>query len=613
MKLTKKVAEAVEPLLNQELKLAIDEKSSQEDRFNLIDAYMEKESAKHQAFVAGKQVNRSGDKTKTRDLEIPICFIQHDTALSSMVSTFLGGEPIFAATAGRQHEDAAAMLTALSQRDQHRFRWRSQLIQTMDDVLKYNLCAAKVNWEAKKTTIVETAVSEEASYTGLAQAIIYEGNEIKRIDPYNLILDPSVAPHEVHEHGMYVGYAEALNRMAFERFVANLDAKFVYRDGVRTARETEATWAIYAERPSYNDLSKAKDKGDFSGFFGNSINRNSTVGLTKSFEVVHMYLRLIPSDFSIDVPNPTSVQVFYAIWANGKLIYIEPCTTGLEFLPIIVGTRFYGGKTKKSFVEYIMDLQDVATSVTHGTLDSIRRAVQDRALYDPSMVTKEAVNSPNPIEKIAVNVSAFGTGLDAAYKPIPYIDSVSPLYTNMQSFVFSMADQTTGQNQSSQGQHIKGNKTLFEFDTIMSNAEGRGQLGKIIFNETFLQPIQEILKLNYLLYSQNEAIDNGTAQDSIEIDPTMLREYAPNFLMADGILPSTKIANTEVAMQALQLMGADPMIQVEYNIGALAISMLKQQGLTDIEAYKRTPEEQEQYLGISSAMQGQAEPQSNQE
>lgn len=617
MRLTKKVALEVEKVLTTDIKAGVEARDTSLSRFKLVDAYIEKASAKHKEATVGKAVNELGDKTKTRDLEIPICFIQHDTAVASMAATFLGGEPIFAATASREHEDAAAMLTALSQRDQHRLRWRGNLIQCIDDVIKYNICAAQVTWVSKKTTNITTRIPSDSDggdtrYTGAAETVVYEGNEIKRIDPYNLILDPSVEPHEVHEDGMYAGYAEAMNRMSFERFVANLDPLFIFRDGVTEARKHDATWDIFVDRTFYSDFPVTRDSNDFSGFWGSHLGRTSSSNQPKSssFEVVTMFLRLIPSDFGIDVANEHSVQVFKVIWANGKLIYLEPSTTGLEYLPIIVGARYYGGRGKKSFVEYITDLQDVATSVTHGTLNSVRRGVSDRALYDPTRISKEVVESPNPVEKIAVTPNAFESELSSAYHPIPFQDTLSPIYNSLMSFTMSLADQTTGQNQSTQGNFIKGNKTLFEFDTIMSNAEGRGQLGKIVLNETFFAPIQEVLKVNYLIYSQNEAIDNGTDQDVVEIDPVMLREYSPNFLMADGVLPSTKIANTEVAMQAIQLMAVDPRMQVEYDVGAIALSILKQQGLTDIESYKRSPEELQQYMAMMQGVpQGQGEPQ----
>src|SRR5690606_38306343 len=145
------------------------------------------------------------------------------------------------------------------------------------------------------------------------------------------------------------------------------------------------------------------------------------------------------------------------------------------------------------------------------------------------------------------------------------------------------------------------NKTSFEFDTIMSNSQARLQLGALNLENSFYAPIKEIIKLNYLIYAQAEEIENRQTGTTVQVDPAMLREVAPDFKMADGILPSTKLANTEVLVQAINAIGMDPMLAMEYDTGGIIVSILRQQGFTDIHQYKRTPEQMQMYMQMMQA------------
>src|SRR6187549_2314988 len=151
------------------------------------------------------------------NIKIPITFINKETAHAYMAGTFLTGYPIFASTASRNKEDAASMLTALVGRDQQRMQWIPEFLRVFDDVLRYNVCAMEVNWAAKRSTTVQTKVVAGSKVTGAASSVIYEGNQLDRIDPFNLILDTSVEPNKVHSHGTYVGKVELIDYIALKR------------------------------------------------------------------------------------------------------------------------------------------------------------------------------------------------------------------------------------------------------------------------------------------------------------------------------------------------------------------------------------------------------------
>src|SRR5690606_13404476 len=103
-----------------------------------------------------------------------------------------------------------------------------------------------------------------------------------------------------------------------------------------------------------------------------------------------------------DVPESGNPQTFKLIWVNGHLAYVEPISAGHDYLPIVVGQLYPGSSEVKSFTEYLQDLQDLSTSLLTGTLDSMRRAVGDRALYDPTKIRKQDIENPSPVAKIPI-------------------------------------------------------------------------------------------------------------------------------------------------------------------------------------------------------------------
>lgn len=587
--------------------------------WTLVDKYLQKTGDYTSASQQGELVTQSGDKSKIRNIEIPITFINKETAHAYMAGVFLTGYPIFASTATRDKEDAASMLTALVGRDQQRMQWVPEFLRVFDDVLRYNICAMEVSWAAKRSSSVVTKIVPGSKITGSASAVIYEGNQLERIDPFNLIYDTNVEPSKVHSHGTYVGKVESVDYIALKRKYQEWTETFQVKKNIgaiignKDAESSSGYQRLYRKPVVVKNLSLRTNGQDFTYFWGGQTRVSMAGAVSGMYEVVTVYRRLIPREWELAVPNSGQPQVFKLIWVNGKLAYVEPISAGHEYLPIVLGQMYPGDRDVKSFVEYITDLQDLATALMTGSLDSMRRAVGDRALYDPTRIRKADIEATSPVSKIPVQTNAYQNGLESAYKQIPYEDRISGNFMQNMGVAVNLAEKTTGLNGSTQGSFIPGNKTMKEFDSIMSNSQARLQLGATQLDGGFLNPIKEILKLNYLIYAQAESIEDKQTANVVAIDPAMLRESAPEFKMADGLMPATKQAGTEVLMQAMATIQNNPQLSMEYDIGGMLISILKQSGLTTLNEYKRTPQERQQYLDMVQQATQAATPQPQQQ
>lgn len=587
-------------------------------KFSRVDTYLEKTSDMSKETRQGEVSQLAGEK-KLVNVEIPIVHIKKETAHANLVGTFCTGYPIFQATADRANEDGAAMLNTLTGRDQQRLGWVGEISRSLDDVLRRNVCAIEVNWVARRAAGVNTNVVAGVAKTGAVTPIIYEGVQYKRLDPYNTFIDPLVEPSKAHIDGNFIGYVEAADLVTVKRKYMDLDATWTYKDNITSILSGECPAGSGYTRiykvPQISKTENAPDPFNFSGYFG-SVGNSSTMQSGKhAYEIFTLYRRMIPEDFGItskQIPNAGSPYVFKLIWINGLLCYAEPLTLGTEYLPVAVGQMYPGNVTKKSFCEYLLDLQDLGTGLMTATLSSLRRNVADRALYDPSRIKEKDVNSANPAAKIPVTGNMFQKGLSEAYYQIPFQDTVSGNMQGMMQTVFALADMSTGINPSSQGSFIPGNKTVQEFNTIMSNSDSRLQLGALILSSTFFQAIKEMTKLLYLVNAVNEDIYDQQTNTTVKVDMNVLRKQAPDYMMADGLLSSTKMANTAVMTQAMVTIQNNPLLNVQYDTGAILLSILKQQGFNNINQYKRTPEEATQYMQMMGVMNGtQTEPATN--
>jgi hypothetical protein len=588
-------------------------------RLETVMQYAEKSGDRSETAKKGQAANRvHGQKQKIGDTEVAIVKMQLETSLAFYAGTFLSGYPIFAATSTREGEDVAEMLTALTSRDQDEFNWTAELMQCHKDVHMSPVCGAEVFWDKKKATTVSTNLSTANQSVAVASTTAYEGNRIKRIPVQNLLIDTSVPPYEVHTRGTFAGYVEKLSYVSMKAMYDNLDPLYTIKVNQNAIFKIVNPNDITTEKAvtqlyRYPDVHRVRIEGEanvaagetnWAEWWGGANNNraNSSNLVTSPFEVVKLYVRISLKDFGYDSATE-DIVVCQLIWVNGYLAYFEPMLNGHGYLPIIVGQIDTGDINTTSFCEYLLDLQDLSTAMIKGATDSMRKAIYDRALYDPRRIRPDDINSSMPASKIAVNMNTYNANFDNAYKAIPYIDNISGNLISFMQLVDRLADRTTGQNQAVQGNFVKGNKTREEFDTVMTNAQARSQLGAVFLEQHFYSGIKTVLRANYLLYAQADDIQVKDSDKIVPIDPAALRKAAPKYKMASGLMPVAKLAGTEALIQAVQFMSINPMLSIEYDVGAMLISAIKQMGVQGLDQYKRSVAEQQRMAALQQPPQ----------
>ena len=259
------------------------------------------------------------------------------------------------------------------------------------------------------------------------------------------------------------------------------------------------------------------------------------------------------------------------------ILFIQPHEDGL-------------GYQTKSLARNAEPFQSVASALVNSAIQARRRAISDRGLYDPTKVDAKQINNESASAKIPVKPAAYGKPLSEAYYPIPYRDEQSAQAMQDLQVMYRMNEHVTGQNQAQQGQFVKGNKTLFEYQDVMQNAAGRSQAISILLETQFFTPLKELLKLNVLQYQQTAEVFNREIEQVIPIDPITLRQATLAFKVSDGLVPASKQMNSEAFQSAVQTIAAVPQLAGAYNLGPMFSYLFKSQR-ADVAQFEKTQEE----------------------
>lgn len=571
------------------------------DKMKRIDRLYARETDATLEEARAKLANNRGDPTKFRNVTVPIVYTVVESAVTYQTSVFLTGVPLFGVSAEPVHMDAALQMETVLDNQAIRGGWARELQLLFRDGFKYNFGAAEVTWETKKIFSPETALEFSASQAKPVETY-WEGNVVKRLDPYNIIFDSRYSPIDIPKHGEFVGYVELISHVQLRQYVQEL----AYRYNTKKAYESNTPsgvqmpafpYSYYIPDINPDALLDIPQTGSMDWFAWAGLkDRKNQIAYKNTYQRTTFYARIVPADFGIPSPAAHEPQIWkFVIINNSVLIYAERQTNAHNNLPILfIQPQEDGlGYQTKSMASNVEPFQAVGSALVNSSIAARRRAISDRGLYDPSRVDAAHINNDSASAKIPVKPAAYGKPLSEAYYPIPFRDEQSPSAMSDLQAMFGMSEQIAGQNRAQQGQFVKGNKTLFEYQDVMANANARAQSVSMLLEFQFFTPLKEILKLNVLQYQKSDSLFNRELSEVVPIDPVLLRTANLVFEVSDGLIPAAKQMNTEAFQAAAQTIAAVPELAQAYNIGPLFSYLFKTQR-ADVAKFEK-PIEQIQY------------------
>jgi hypothetical protein len=570
-------------------------------RFEAIDKQYMRETNKTKEQRRASAANKAGDPNRYQDITVPVVKPQVEAAVVHQASVFLTGHPLFGVVANPTFMDEALQMESVIEEQSIRGGWARQLMMFFRDGFKYNFAPLEVSWESVKTVNLETDIDFSTTEAKPKQTI-WTGNKVVRRDPYNTFVDYRVPATEVHKDGEYSGFTELMPRTKLKEFLESLpdggrvrNNKKAFESGTDGSTNSEASSRNYYI-PSVNDeVPESIDRygeTNWDRWLGLDTGSNS-IDWKNVYNVTTLYARILPKEFHMSVPGPSTVQIWKFIIVNHEIVvYAERQTNAHNFLPILIGQPNEDGLSyqTKSLAKDAEPFQEVSTTLMAANIASRRRAISDRLLYDPSRVSEAHINSPNPSAKIPVRPAAYGQKVGDSVHRFDYHEDQAANNTAQIRDMIEMANHLNGQNRVTQGQFQKGNKTLAEFDSVMRNAGGRDQMVSILLEYQVFIPMKEMLKLNILQFQGGTTVYNRDKEQAVEIDPVKLRKAVLEFTVTDGLIPAEKAISGENFSVAVQAMSSSPEIASAYNIGPAFSYLMKTKG-ADLRPFEKSPEQ----------------------
>lgn len=507
-------------------------------------------------------------------IDIPLVASQVDTTVGYLSELYLSGSPIFPVVSDPQFRKTAEYIEALVDKHSVLGGYPRELLMFFRDCAKYNYAPILCEWDVVRNYAQKLGEGLDAGTFKVDEQ--YVGyNRIQRLDPYNTIYDLSVLPGDAHTDAEYMGYCERVTATALRRLIARLQklnvGHLVNQSNVFSDPPSNAV-AYYNEKP---DISKYVAAKDFSwGEYFNDLTTTNKRNKKQAgiYELQHLYLRAVPSDLGLGklMPNESYPRLFKLIVVNGTtLLYIEPVYTPFDYCPMIIGSPIEDGfgLQTQGIGESSMDMQASASALVNIRFQSSRRAINDRALYDKNAISSEAINAASATAKIPVDThSLTSRKLSDLYYSIPYDPRGTDNVLNDAVAISQWTSELHGQNRVQQGQFQKGNKTRAEFSTVMGNAEMRQRLPAIAIEYQVFMPIKQMLKLNISRFAEvHELRSNATgSMVGAAMDINELRSALFDFRIADGYLPSSKLASTEAITAGLQMLQSSELLQQQF-------------------------------------------------
>lgn len=563
--------------------------------------------------VKAVRANMSGDARKMPDITVPIVMPQVESAVAYQAGVFLSSYPIFGVVGTPENQTQALQFETALGDQSVKYGWARELIKVFRDGYKFNFGAAVVAW--KNTPLRSVVTDTSISAAGLAKInnASYGGNCIERLDPYNCFMDMSVAPADLHTQGEYFGWNKPISRIELKRLLATLDPR-------KTMQATEAFKSQFAgnmadsqsgvgyhipEINKYMNLgtpaSAGQNWGQWMGLPGFT-GRNGARSLEykNHYILTHFYCRALPGDFGARGNQP---KIYHAIIVNWSVVvFVEELNLAHDFLPCMVMQPYEDGLgyQTQSMLDNALPYQDMSSALWNISLESQRRKLFDRLIYNPRFIDKKDIDPASSVSRIPLRNASIGKDgenvMARAIYQVPYRDETAATSVQMSQLVAGMADESTGQNRVDRGQFQKGNRTKTEFDAVNGNSNSRQQLSSLMIEGQFMTPLKEVIKANTLQFQPAGKLLNRDARQVIDVDPVELRQQILEFKMTDGLLPADKMLNSELLMVFMQTAQALPAMTTEYDILGMFLYWAKTHGAYWAEDFKRDPAAQQQFL-----------------
>lgn len=415
-------------------------------------------------------------RCKNPDAPVSIVF-PHTYAILETLTSFIDGvflkEPIFHYR-GNSPEDTAGAILLEKVVETHcqRFKVGLSLHTAYKDSLAYGIGAVFPLWKQKFGWRTRTEIDGVGQQQKVSEpTLLFEGNAIENVDPYQLLLDPNYGVQAVQD-SEFVGFVRRTN---YYNLIEDDGNGAVFN--VKYLRSTGA-WTSQFFFSQRDDGPQTKQVGDKS--------------VLKPIDVVYLYIKIIPKEWGLS-SNESVEKWLFALAGDKVLIQAQPLDLDHDMFPIAICAPTFDGYScaPLSRLELLEGMQDLLNWFFNTHIANVRKAINDMIIYDPFVLNTADLQDPQPGKLVRARRAAWGKDLRGSIQQLA-VSNVTQQNVNDAQLVMQMMDKISGADAAMMGSLREGGPerlSAAEFNGTQSQAFGRLKSMTAIIEQQLMQDI----------------------------------------------------------------------------------------------------------------------------
>ena len=541
------------------------------------------------------------DSRKPVSIVFPYTYAVLDTLLTYLTMAFVQ-DPVFEYE-GNSPEDAvgSALMEKVVQKHVKKNKVPLALHTMWRDSLAYGIGPVAPGWNVRRGTRNIMRGEGEFSATGRLigrepetteqEDILFEGNELFNIDPYNILPDPNVSIDDLQE-GEFFGWLE----------------------------ETSVTQLLNRERddPDYFNVRYLRHMKHLKAGLEDGqaarqeISDDPIPGETSRTEVVHMYVDLIPEDWELGDDEYPSKWLF-SVAGGQVLIRAKPLGLNHGMYPVAVSAPDTDGRSiaPTSKLETLYGLQHILNFLFNSHVTNVRKAINDMFVVDPYLINMNDLKDPEPGKLVRMRRPGWGKGVKDAVSQLGVTD-VTRGNVSDSSWILNWMNNISGADESMMGSLREGGPerlTAAEFKGTRGSGMSRLEHMSRLIGYQAMQDIgyffashaqQLMSRESYVkvtgrwqeLLSKHYGVTEG---DQMKVRPEqLLIDYDVN--VKDGSVPGSSDAGT--FMELFKVMADHPELQQNMDVTRVFRHIARESGVKNVDDFMRKQQPQPQQAGV---------------
>jgi hypothetical protein len=501
--------------------------------------------------VAGWQLLSAADRERaeaTRNtgtphaitVNLPLTYVHTDDMMTYYAQTFAPTRGMFYHSGSPEDVESSNIIVEIMNSHAIYGGYYTQILRTLQTLLRYNYGGFHCYWHNELPALVTVgAIPNEPKW---------QGNRLDALDVYNLLIDPTVPFTNLHSHGEFGGWAEMVSHYRLQLAAAR--GEYYNCQEALDSGEAYSTCTYYVKPPTQAQM----DADESGGTDWKSILSGGNSSAAVGYELVHVYIRLVPTEFGL-VAKTDATRQRYELWKltilNDKHIIAATYQDNMhEQIPLYLGAinDDLMESSTKSIAEILSPLQQFASFLLNTHIAATRKQIWDLTIYDSSVVDLTQVPDGEVAARIPTRATAAGKDLRTAiWQPQKQLETKQTL-SDLEGVIGIIDQFFPTQSLPSQIAGID-RAVDSQVAAVQQGANRRQQKTARLLDDSLFRLVRSCLYYNIIQFMPNGAtVNNMFTGKSYTIDSATLKDTDLPYIIGQGL----KALDRQAAVSMLQ-------------------------------------------------------------